>query len=212
MIQKPRQCITHIFFRLDAVMECNDGTGPGSLNGTAQAMVRRNVFGIIMGKYVPHNNRISFQGPDLTALDPTIRWTEEFSALYLTPCPSPGGEGGWHVLQEFHFTQSCIFQILCHPVIPTFQMIKGVVANGMALANDVLKNRRMLAHIFSDTKKSCFRMSLFQFIEHKFRGTGNGAIVKRQVKLFFSRRHSPPQTRIEPGEKKRCSEDHGILF
>jgi hypothetical protein len=75
-------------------------------------------------------------------------------------------------------------------------MIERVVADRVALGDNLLKNCRMFAHIIANTKKGGFGIRLFQLVKNEFGRPGNGTIVKRQVNLLFISRYPPVQSGI----------------
>ena len=55
-----------------------------------------------MGKYIPHDNGILLQGPDLASLNPPIRRTEETSTHQSFSVGGVGGAGGSGFPQPLH--------------------------------------------------------------------------------------------------------------
>src|SRR5690606_5381430 len=62
--------------------------------------------------------------------------------------------------------------------LPSFYMIKGMVANAMSLLYNLLEHMRMLGNIVSDTNKSGLCIMLMQLLQYILRHYGYGTIIK----------------------------------
>ena len=74
---------------------------------------------------------------------------------------------------------------------PTVQVIVRMISNLMSAFYDLLKNRRVLFYIVSDTKERSIDIEFSKRIKDEFCGAGNRTIVKGQIELLTISWYSP---------------------
>src|SRR5687768_4295808 len=91
-------------------------------------------------------------------------------------------------------------------------MVHRVIANGMAMRDNLREDLRMFPDIVPDTKKGNRNGGATRLIQYDLCRTRDGDVVKGQVKVFFVAAHSPDEGRIKPAQDRRGPvRDHPTL-
>jgi hypothetical protein len=80
-------------------------------------------------------------------------------------------------------------------MLPTFQVMKGMVTQPMPRQQQPLENMGVFTHIIAHTKKGGWRLSLREAVEHKRRRFGHGAVVESEINLPMCVIFSPQKMR-----------------
>jgi len=144
--QKFWKHISEVSLRLETVVKDNDGPGAGRINRTAQTLLRRNGPGIVVGKYIPHHDLVLVcQRLDLRPRDAAVRRTKKSRRQRLT---------------QFHLTLTLryVFQIALPGSAPSFQVVEGMIADGVTLPQYLVKDCWVFAYVVANAKKGSPRV------------------------------------------------------
>lgn len=100
-----------------------------------------------------------------------------------------------------------ILHISLGGVAPSFHMVEGMVAYGMAFSFYALKYMGVFAHVIAYAKEGSLDLKGLEGIEDKLGRAWHGAIVEGKVDRFPHRWYSPRKCGIKKGKKKRGAKE-----